>query len=99
MVGPPSRTVAPMPSKSSRMPSPETTARTPQVSMTSRTRKARCCDLLVHVGDVQPRDLGDAVEQAGRALGLVGVDVDLQGRRVADDQHAVADPLQPREPR
>ena len=56
-------------------------------------------DLLVHVGDVEPGDLADAVEQRGRALGLVGVDVDLQRRRVADHEHGVADPLEPREPR
>ena len=53
-------------------------------------------DLLVHVGDVEPRDLADVVEQAGRALGLVGVDVDLQRGGVADDEHGVAESLEPR---
>ena len=32
----------------------------------------------------------------GRALGLVGVDVDLQRVRVADHEHGVAEPLEPR---
>ena len=35
----------------------------------------------------------------GGALGLVGVDVDLQRVRVADDEHGVADALQARDPR
>ena len=48
-------------------------------------------DLLVHVGDVEAGDRADAVEQRGRPLGLVGVDVDLQRVRVADDEHGVAD--------
>ena len=56
-------------------------------------------DLLVHVGDVEPRDLADAVEQVGRALRLVGVDVDLERVRVADHEHGVAEALEPRDPR
>ena len=81
------------------MPSPLTTASTPQVSSASRTRSGALLDLLVHVGDVEPRDLADAVEERGGALGLVGVDVDLQRVRVADDEHAVAEALEPRDPR
>ena len=56
-------------------------------------------DLLVHVGDVEARDDTDAVEQAGGALGLVGVDVDLERVGVADDEHGVAEALEPRDPR
>ena len=56
-------------------------------------------DLLVHVGDVEPRDRADAVEQARGALGLVGVDVDLERVGVADHEHAVAEALQPGDPR
>ena len=53
----------------------------------------------MHVGDVEARDLADAVEERGRALRLVGVDVDLERVRVADDEHRVAEPLEPRDPR
>ncbi len=56
-------------------------------------------DLLVHVGHIEARDRAGAVEQVGRALGLVRVDVDLQRVRVADDQHRVAEALEPRDPR
>ena len=51
-------------------------------------------DLGVHVGDVQARDLAGAVEDQRRLLGVVGVDVDLQRRVVADDEDRVADLLQ-----
>ena len=52
-------------------------------------------DLLAHVGDVEVGDLPGALEERHRGLGLVGVDVDLERRLVADDQDRVADPLQP----
>ena len=51
-------------------------------------------DLLVHVGDVEPRDLAGAVEERRRPLGLVGVDVDLQRPCVADDEDRVAERLE-----
>ncbi len=44
-----------------------------------------------HVRHVEPRDLADAVEQRRRALGLVGVEVDLQRALVADHEHRVAE--------
>ena len=88
-----------MPSKSTRMPSPLTTASTPQVSSDLADALRALLDLLVHVGDVEPRDRADAVEEAGRPLGLVGVDVDLERVRVADHEHGVAEALEPRDPR
>ena len=51
-------------------------------------------DLLAHVGDVELRDLAGAVEERHRGLGLVGVDVDLERRLVADDQDRVAELLE-----
>ena len=36
----------------------------------------------------------DAGEQRGRGVRVIGVDVDLQRRRVADDEHRIADPLE-----
>ena len=51
-------------------------------------------DLGMHVRDVQARDLAGGGEDRGRPLGLVGVDVDLERRCVADHEHAVADLLQ-----
>jgi hypothetical protein len=56
-------------------------------------------DLGAHVGDVEARDLAGVVEDLRRLLGLVGVDVDLQRRVVADDEDRVADLLQPRHER
>ena len=51
--------------------------------------------LLAHVGDIEPRHLAaDGSEDRHRAVGIVGVDVDLQRRLVADDQHGVADLLE-----
>ena len=47
--------------------------------------------------DVEVGDLAGALEEGDGGLGLVGVDVDLQRRLVADDEDRVADPLQPRQ--
>ena len=52
-------------------------------------------DLLAHVGDVEVRHLARPLEERDRRLGLVGVDVDLEGRFVADDEDRVAEPLEP----
>jgi hypothetical protein len=60
---------------------------------------AALVDLLGHVRHVEVRDLAGTGEQGGRALGLVGVEVDLDGVAVADDQHGVAEPLQRLVPR
>ena len=54
-------------------------------------------DLLAHVGDVEVGHLAGALEEGDRGLGLVGVDVDLERHLVADDQHRVAEPLEPRQ--
>ena len=51
-------------------------------------------DLRAHVGDVEARDLAGAGEDRDRRLGVVGVDVDLQRRAVADDEHGVAQRLE-----
>ena len=51
-------------------------------------------DLRVHVGDVEARHLARAGEHADRRLRIVGVDVDLQRRAIADDEHRVAELLQ-----
>ena len=77
-----------MPSKSTRMPSPLTTASTPHMSSDLADAQRALLDLLVHVGDVEAGDLADAVEERGRALGLVGMDVNLQRGRIADNEHA-----------
>ena len=44
-------------------------------------------------------DLARALEEGHRGLRLVGVDVDLDGGLVADDQHGVAELLEPRDER
>ena len=51
-------------------------------------------DLRAHVGDVEARHLADAGEDRDRRLGIVGVDVDLQRRAIADDEDGVAQRLQ-----
>ncbi len=51
-------------------------------------------DLLAHVGDVEVGDDARVGEQRRRGVGIVGVDVDLERRLVADDQHRVAEPLE-----
>ena len=79
------------------MPSPVTTASAPHTAPASARRarrSSRSLDLLAHVGDVEVRDRAGAGEQRGGALGVVGVDVDLERRRVADDEHRVADLLE-----
>ena len=48
----------------------------------------------MHVGDVEPRDLAGAGEDRHRLLGVVGVDVDLERVRVADDEDGVAERLE-----
>ena len=47
-------------------------------------------DLRAHVGHVEVRHLAGAGEDRDRRLGVVGVDVDLQRRAIADDEHGVA---------
>ena len=54
-------------------------------------------DLLAHVGDVEVGHLAGVLEEGDRGLGVVGVDVDLQRHLVADDEHRVAEALQPRQ--
>ena len=71
-------------------------AAAPRVGLGEPLRALR--DLLVHVGDVEARDRAGAGEEGGRALGLVGVDVDLERALVADDEHGVADRLERGDP-
>ncbi len=77
------------------MPLPLTTASAPQTACARHheTLVARLY-LLVHVSHVEVRDDACVREQSRRGDGIVGVDVDLQRRRVADDQHRIADPLE-----
>ena len=51
-------------------------------------------DLLAHIADVEVGHLADPLEQADGGLGLVGVDVDLESRLVADHQDRVAERLE-----
>ncbi len=53
--------------------------------------------LRAHVGDVQVRDLAGVGEHGRGALGRVGVHVDLQRARVADDEHRVAERFERRD--
>ena len=48
-------------------------------------------DLLVHVGHVEVGDLAAGGGGRHRLGGLVGVHVNLQRARIADDEHAVAE--------
>ena len=96
-VGPPSSTWAPSDSYSRAIPGPETTASTPvRAAREWPLRQAGLAlgDLRAHVGHVQARDLAGAGEDRDRRLRVVGVDVDLQRVRVADDEHRVAELLQ-----
>ena len=92
IVGPPSITCAPSSEKSLSIPAPETTASTPVRGVAKASLALR--DLLAHVGDVLALDRADAVEDGSRGAGVVGVDMDLEGRLVADDQNRVADLLE-----
>ena len=73
------------------MPSPAATATTPVRPPEAGVALGH---LLAHVGDVEVGHLADPVEDRDRGLGLVGVDVDLEGDVVADDEDRVAEPLQ-----
>ena len=54
----------------------------------------RCCGLLVHVRDLDSFDRSDRRPQRERRAGLVGVDVNLERARVADDEERVAQLLE-----
>ena len=77
------------------MPSPLTTARAPH-SVVGRGRQALVAlgDLDAHVGHVEMGDDAVVGEHRGGGVGIVGVDVDLERGRVADDEHRVAEPLE-----
>ena len=51
--------------------------------------------LLVHVGYVETRDVSHRLEQGQRRVGIVGVDVHAGHLQVADDQHGIAELLEP----
>ena len=57
------------------------------------------CDLLAHVSHVEPLHVAGLLEHGDRHLRLVGVDMDLQRRLVADHEDGVADLLEPRDER
>ena len=50
--------------------------------------------LFAHVGDVEVGYFSGAIENRHRRFGVVGVDMDLEGRFVADHEHRVAQFLQ-----
>ncbi len=80
------------------MPFPVTTASAPHTADSRRSGAARrslsLLHLLVHVGHVEMGDHAGIGEQRRGGVGIVGVDVDLQRRRVADDEHGVSKLLQ-----
>ncbi len=79
------------------MPSPAATAIAPVRPAGALSRARALGHLLAHVGDVEVRHLASPLEERHRRLGLVGVDMDLERRLVADDEDRVAQLLQPRE--
>ena len=58
----------------------------------SRAARCSCCSCMSATS--RRSTVPAPVEHRHRALGLVGVDVDAQRARVADDQHRVADLLE-----
>ena len=54
-------------------------------------------NLLAHVGDVEVGHLAGALEEGDRRLRLVGVDVNLERRFIANDENRVPQRLQPRQ--
>ena len=59
-----------------------------------RQPRVALLDLLAHVGDIEVRDRSGAGEHRGGGVRIIGVDVDLERARVADDEHRVADRLE-----
>ena len=55
------------------------------------TTRDQRCRLVVHIGDVEMGHLAGPGKHGGGALRLVGVNVDLQRRRVADDQQRITE--------
>ena len=51
-------------------------------------------DLVVHVGDIEVRDDASPGEQGRRRVRVIGMDVNLERRRVPDHQHRVAELLE-----
>ena len=97
---PPSITrVAPRLSKRRLFPRPGHTATSPVTSVAaavgapSSSRSSRCAVWWCMFAISTP-DHSDRRPQVQRFAGIVGVDVHLQGRLVADDEQRVADPLE-----
>ena len=65
----------------------------------SASRSVRCWTCSCMSATSSRETLPSVAEQPRRALGLVGVDVDLERALVADDQHGVADRLERVDPR
>ena len=61
----------------------------------SRSRRSATCSRMSATSRLV--DLPHPLEERDRGLGLVGVDVDLEGRLVADDEDRVAEALEPRQ--
>ena len=81
------------------MPSPETTASTPQASIASRTRIVRCstcsCMSATSSRDTSPASSKSAVARSGSSVWTWTLSV----CGVADDEHRVAEALEPGDPR
>ena len=94
MVSPPSTTVAPADSNSSRLPFPTDTATTAVAASrpAASSRRYRALDrLAVHVHDLDRLDDAHRRRELECAPGVVGVDVHLERRLVADDEQRVAE--------
>ena len=96
-VGPPSTTVRAEPARTARrMPSPAATATTagPPAPRAAPAALATCSCMSAMSSLLRPSP--SSVEQRLRRVGVVGVDVDLERRLVADDEDRVAELLEPR---
>ena len=99
IVRPPSTTWAPRLSNRCRFPWPEATATSAHgpSSAPGTTRQQALLaieGLRVHVRDLDRCDRAASDSERQRAPGVVGVDVDLERRRVADDEDRVAERLE-----
>ena len=96
-VGPPSTTIGAEPLEQRRMPVAAATATTPGARRRRAARsRSAICSRMSAMSSLRDRRRRPS-KSAFAALGVVGVDVDLQRRRVADDQDRVADLLEQRD--
>ena len=98
MVAPPSTTSAPKLSASARLPPPAVTTTIAHAAGSARAPSAavalRALGLRVHVRDLDAADRAARGAERERAARIVGVDVHLQRRAVADDEQRVAELLE-----